>query len=132
MLDNASVVIPEEMIDEELANYKANVEQQAKQYGLEMDMFLQLSGVNQEQFEAQALAESKRRVNVTLVMEQIAKEEQMVAGEDELASKYAELSERYKMPVDEIKRYIPEHLLSSDILVSKAYQFVLDQAVKVE
>lgn len=130
VLANAKVEIPEEMIEEEYQNYIANVEQQAKQYGLEMDMFLQLSGVNKEQFESQARSESKKRVNVTLVMEAIAKAEDLKADDAELISKYEELAKQYNMPVEEIKRYIPEALLSNDIVINKAYQFVIDQAVK--
>ncbi|MBN2268707.1 MAG: trigger factor, partial [Acholeplasmataceae bacterium] len=130
VLSNAKVEIPEEMIEEELSNYKSNVEQQAKQYGLEMDMFLQLSGVTKEQFEVQALEESKRRVNTTLVMEAIAKKEDIKSTEAELAEKYEELAKRYNMPVEEIKRYIPENLLESDIAIQKAYQLVLDSVVK--
>ena len=130
VLANAKVEIPEEMIEEELSNYKANVEQQAKQYGLEMDMFLQLSGVTKEQFEAQALEESKRRVNTTLVMEAIAKKEDIKSTPEELAEKYEELAKRYNMPVEDIKKYIPENLLESDIAINKAYQLVLDSVVK--
>lgn len=130
VLANAKVDIPEEMIEEELSNYKANVEQQAKQYGLEMDMFLQLSGVTKEQFEAQALEESKRRVNTTLVMEAIAKKEDIKSTPEELAEKYEELAKRYNMPVEDIKKYIPENLLESDIAINKAYQLVLDSVVK--
>jgi len=130
VLSNAIVDIPEEMIEEELSNYKANVLEQAKQYGLEMDMFLQLSGVTKEQFEAQALEESKRRVNTTLVMEAIAKKEDIKSTEAELAEKYEELAKRYNMPVEDIKKYIPENLLESDIAIQKAYQLVLDSVVK--
>ena len=130
VLANAKVDIPEEMIEEELSNYKANVEQQAKQYGLEMDMFLQLSGVSKEQFEAQAKEESTRRVNTTLVMEAIAKEENIKSTEEELSVKYEELAKRYNMPVEDIKKYIPENLLESDIAIQKAYQLVLDSVVK--
>ena len=130
VLANAKVEIPEEMIEEELSNYKANVEQQAKQYGLEMDMFLQLSGVTKEQFEAQALEESKRRVNTTLVMEAIAKKEDIKSTPEELAEKYEELAKRYNMPVEDIKKYIPENLLESDIAINKAYNLVLDSVVK--
>ena len=130
VLANAKVLIPEEMIEEELSNYKANVEQQAKQYGLEMDMFLQLSGVSQEQFETQALEESTRRVNTTLVMEAIAKKEDIKSTLEELAEKYEELAKRYNMPVEDIKKYIPENLLESDIAINKAYRLVLDSVVK--
>ncbi len=130
VLANAQVDIPEEMIEEEYQNYVANVEQQAKQYGLEMDMFLQLSGINKDQFESQARTESKKRVHVTLVMEAIADQEAITAEEAELTAKYDELAKQYNMPAEDIKKYIPENLLQSDIKINKAYKFVIDSAIK--
>jgi trigger factor len=130
VLNNASMDIPQEMVDEEIAQAKENVVNQAKQYGLELDMFLSLSGVNKEQFETQLQEESLKRVKTTLVVEQIAKLEGFTANEEELVAKYDELAKRYNMPVEDIKKYIPESALQNDVVLNKAYQFILDSAVR--
>ena len=130
VLANASMDIPQEMVDEEVAQAKENVVNQAKQYGLELDMFLSLSGVNKEQFEAQLQDESLKRVKTTLVVEKIAKLEGFKATEEELVAKYDELAKRYNMPVEDIKKYIPENALENDVVLNKAYQFILDSAVR--
>lgn len=130
LLKGASLDIPQAMVDEEIKQAKENVEQQAKQYGLEMDMFLQLSGVDKETFEKQIAEESHKRVKTTLVIEAVAKKEGFKADETELANKYTELSAKYNMPVEEIKKYIPITALESDIALNKAYQFILDSAVE--
>ncbi|HPG43589.1 MAG TPA: hypothetical protein PLJ98_07295, partial [Acholeplasmataceae bacterium] len=121
---------PQEMVDEEVAQAKENVVNQAKQYGLELDMFLSLSGVNKEQFEQQLQDESLKRVKTTLVVEQVAKLEGFKATEEELVAKYDELAKRYNMPVEDIKKYIPENALENDVVLNKAYQFILDSAVR--
>ncbi len=130
VLANASMDIPQEMVDEEVAQAKENVVNQAKQYGLELDMFLSLSGVNKEQFEQQLQDESLKRVKTTLVVEQVAKLEGFKATEEELVAKYDELAKRYNMPVEDIKKYIPENALENDVVLNKAYQFILDSAVR--
>jgi len=130
VLDGASLDIPQEMIDEEIKHYKESVEQQAKQYGLEFDMFLSLSGVTPEQFDAQAKVESAKRVRTTLVIEAVAKAEGLTATDEELDAKYVELSAKYNMPVEEVKKYLPASLLANDVAINKAYQFVLDSAIK--
>ncbi|HRX45810.1 MAG TPA: trigger factor [Acholeplasmataceae bacterium] len=130
VLANTSMDIPQEMVDEEVAQAKENVVNQAKQYGLELDMFLSLSGVNKEQFEQQLQDESLKRVKTTLVVEQIAKLEGFKATEEELVAKYDELAKRYNMPVEDIKKYIPESALENDVVLNKAYQFILDSAVR--
>ena len=131
VLENATVEIPKEMIDEEVKHYKESVEQQAKQYGLEFDMFLSLSGVTPEQFEAQALSDSTKRVRTTLVLEAVSKAEGITATDEELTAKYEELAAKYNMPVDEIKKYLPAEVLSNDVAINKAYKLVTDSAVKL-
>lgn len=130
LLGSIEIDIPEEMVEDEIKAAKENVEQQAKQYGLEMDMFLQLSGVDKETFEAQIAEESLKRVKTTLVIEAVAKAEGFGATEAELIEKYEELSKRYNMPVEDIKKYIPETALTNDVAMNKAYQFIIDSAVK--
>jgi len=130
LIESSTMDIPEVMITEEIEAAKKNVENQAKQYGLEMDMFLQLSGVDKETFEAQLKTESEKRVKTTLVIEAIAKKETFEVKDEELVTQYEELSKRYNMPVEEIKKYIPEAALKQDVTLNKAYQFVIDSVVK--
>ena len=131
LLENTEIEVPEEMVEEEVKAAMKNVEDQAKRYGLEVDMFLQLSGLNKEDFDVQIKEESKRRVKTTLIIEKIAKVENIEVADDELIVKYDELSKQYNMPVEEIKKYIPEHAMKNDVALNKAYQLVIDSAVKI-
>ena len=131
VLDAAELEVPEVMVEDEIKQYKENIENQAKQYGLEYEMFLQMNGVTPEQFDEQVKVESAKRVKTTLVIEEIAKLEGIKATEEELGAKYEELAAQYKMEVEEIKKYIPANILEKDVVVNKAYQFVLDSAKRV-
>ncbi len=127
----AKVEIPQVMIDDEVNQYKENVKQQAKQYNIEFEMFLSMSGVTPEKFEEQALEHSIKRVKTSLVLEAIAKSEGITATKEELTAKYEELALHYKMPVDEIKKHLGEKLLTTDIKINKGYKFLIDSSVKV-
>lgn len=131
VVNAAELDVPEVMVEDEIKQYKENIANQAKQYGLEYDMFLQMNGITPEQFEVQVKVESEKRVKTTLVIEEIAKLEGITATEEELTAKYAELATQYKMEVDEIKKYIPASILEKDVIVNKAYLFVVDNAKKV-
>ncbi|AUD64501.1 trigger factor [Tenericutes bacterium MZ-XQ] len=131
VVDAAELDIPQVMIDDEIKQYKDNVANQAKQYGLEYEMFLQMNGITPEQFDEQVKVESEKRVRTTLVIEEIAKVEGITATEEELTEKYDELAKQYKMEVAEIKKYIPASILEKDVLIQKAYQFVVDSAKRV-
>jgi trigger factor len=131
VVNAAELDVPEVMVEEEIKQYKENIKNQAKQYGLEYEMFLQMNGITPEQFDVQVKVESEKRVKTTLVIEEIAKLEGIKATKEELEAKYEELATQYKMAVEEIKKYIPANILEKDVVVNKAYLFVVDNAKKV-
>lgn len=128
LLESNPVEIPTEMIDEEVEGYLNQIDAQAQQYGLERDMFLQLSGMNPETFLDQAKVDAEKRIHVSLTMEGIAKIENFKVEEAELEGQFELLSKQYNMEVADIKRYIPNDLVENDLLIKKAYDFVLDNA----
>jgi trigger factor len=131
VVDAAELDIPEVMVEDEIKQYKDNVANQAKQYGLEYEMFLQMNGITPEQFDEQVKVESEKRVRTTLVIEEIAKVEGITATKEELQEKYDELAKQYKMEVEEIKKYIPASILEKDVMIQKAYDFVIDNVKRV-
>jgi trigger factor len=131
VVDAAELDIPEVMVEDEIKQYKDNVANQAKQYGLEYEMFLQMNGITPEQFDEQVKVESEKRVRTTLVIEEIAKVEGITATKEELQEKYDELAKQYKMEVEEIKKYIPASILEKDVMIQKAYDFIIENVKKV-
>ncbi|VEU82279.1 trigger factor [Acholeplasma hippikon] len=127
---NASLDVPQEMFDAEIENFKKNVENQAKQYQLDLPTFLQLSGLTEEAFEQQAKEQAERRVTQSLVIEAVAKAEGFTATEEELAARYQELANYYKMKVEEIKRYISDELVKNDIAFEKAVDFLVNSSIQ--
>ena len=127
---NAKVDIPQEMIDQEIASFKQNVEAQAAQYQLDLATFITLSGLTQEIFDAQALEQATKRVNQSLVVEAVAKAEKLVASEEEITERYELLSQQYNMPIDEIKQYVNDDLVSKDVVFQHAVDLMVDSAVQ--
>lgn len=127
---NAKLEVPQEMFDAEIENFKKNVENQAKQYQLDLATFLQLSGLSEELFEQQAKEQAERRVTQSLVIEAVAKAEGFTATTEELAARFEELANHYKMKVEEIKRYISEELVKNDIAFEKALDFLVENAIQ--
>ncbi len=130
VIKNAKVEVPEEMFDTEIENFKKNVENQAKQYQIDLQTFIQLSGLTEETFEAQAKEQAEKRVLESLVIEAVAKKEGLGATKEELDSRYQELAGHYKMKVEEIKKYINDELVTNDIAFEKAVEFLVENAVQ--
>jgi trigger factor len=129
LLENTPIEVPKEMIEEEVKVALRNVEDQAKRYGLEVDMFLQLSGINKDDFDQQIQVESQKRVQTTLIIEKIAVLENLQVEESLIAEKFEELSKQYNMPVAEIKKHISESNMKFDLMLNQAYNLVIDSAI---
>ena len=120
----SKVDIPEEMIDFEVNQNKKNIENQAKQYGIDYDMYLQLSGMDKITFEDQLKVEAQKRVLNSLLIEAIAKKENIQVESDDVEKRFEELSKQYNMPVEEIKKHISEETVKQDLAFSKSLDLI--------
>lgn len=122
--DNATVDIPEEMLEAEVKQLKTNVENQAKQYQIDFEMFVQLNGLTMEQFNSEMAKQANDRVLTSLVIEAVAKKENLIAEEAEMAAKYQEIADMYKMPVDAVKQQLTDDVITNEIAFTKAVDFL--------
>jgi trigger factor len=118
--DNATVDIPQEMIDQEVNQLRKNVENQAKQYNIEFEMFVQLNGLTMDQFNAEMNKQAKDRVLTSLVIEAVAQKENIVASEAEVDAKYDEIAKMYKLSVADVKKQLEPEVVSNEVTFNKA------------
>ncbi|MDY3196172.1 MAG: trigger factor [Paracholeplasma sp.] len=122
--DNAKVEIPEEMIQAEVAQLRQNVENQAKQYQIDFEMFVQLNGLTMEQFNTEMEKQANDRVLTSLVIEAVAIKENLSATEEEINAKYQEIADMYKMPVDAVKKQLTDDVITNEVSFGKAVDFL--------
>ncbi|VEU80737.1 trigger factor [Haploplasma axanthum] len=120
------VDIPVEMIDYEVNQALKNIENQAKQYGLDLQTYISLTGMQEDELKNRLKEEGELRILNSLIIEAVAKKEKFEVSEKEVVEKYDELSKHYNMPVDEIKKHLPENLVKTDIEFAKAVNFIFD------
>ncbi|AIO19220.1 Trigger factor [Candidatus Izimaplasma bacterium HR1] len=126
---NASYELPEEMIEEEKNRLVDNVKQQAKQYNLELDTYLQFSGVTKEDFEANLLKDAARSISYNLVVEAIGKQEEITATEEEREVKFEEIAKQYNMGIEQVKAAIQAYAVDSEIIYAKTIDFLVESIV---
>lgn len=127
--DNATVDIPQEMIDSEMKQLKQNVENQAKQYKIDFEMFVQLNGLTMEQFNSEMEKQARDRVLTSLVIEAVALKENLKATEAEITSKYEEIAEMYKITVEQVKEQLDPAAIENEVSFNKAID-LLSSSVK--
>lgn len=129
--DNATVDIPQEMIDQEVNQLRKNVENQAKQYNIDFEMFVQLNGLTMDQFNAEMNKQAKDRVLTSLVIEAVAQKENIVATEAEIDAKYEEIAQMYKLSVADVKKQLEPEVVTNEVTFNKAIDLLTSSVKEV-
>lgn len=126
----AEIEIPEAMIKDETDRLVNDFAQRLAQQGFSLEQFMQMTGQTEENVRAEMRLDAESKVKVTLVLEAIAKAENLEASEEDLNNEYAKLASMYGMEVENIKMYISADMLADDIKNRKALDFIKENVAK--
>ena len=100
----SKVEIPEEMIKEQAANMKKDMEQRMAQSGLTLEQYLQFTGQKEEDFQAQLEKDAKKDITNYFILEEVGKKEGLELTDADVEFEYAKLAEQYSMKIDDVKK----------------------------
>ena len=104
---NTEVEVPEAMVKHEIDNQLMELNYQLQYQGFGMEQFLQMTGKTMDEFKAEFTAsrreEALRNVKTSLVIEAIAKAENVEVSEEEVNSEVQKMADAYKMTVEQVK-----------------------------
>ena len=100
--------IPEAMIETQCENMINEFAQRIAQSGLSMEQYMQFSGMTIDGLKEQVRPEAETRIKSSLVLEQIAKEENIEVSEDEINAEVEKMAAQYGMEAEQVKRVLKE------------------------
>lgn len=122
--ENATVEIPQAMIDEEVEQMFQEFNQRLAQQGMNIELYTQILGQTEEGIKAEMAEDAKARVRSRLVLEKIAETEELKVEEAEVDAEFARISEMYGMEVEQIKQLVSPDAVQYDVLLRKAMELV--------
>lgn len=132
---NTEVEVPEAMVKNEIENQMMELNYQLQYQGFGMEQFLQMTGKTMEEFKAEFTAnrrdEAVRNVKTSLVIEAIAKAEDVQVSEEEVDSEVAKMAESYNMTVEQVKEALrPTDLkdMEGQLKIRKTIDLLVDSA----
>ena len=132
LADGMQAEIPEAMITNRVKDHVRDFAYRLQSQGLDLDTYMQYTGMDMETFEEGFREQAERQVRVRLALEAVVKAENIEVSEDDIEAEYAKMAELYKMDVEQIKKFVPAEDLSRDLAVEKAMQLIKDNAVVTE
>lgn len=108
--DKATIDIPDEIIDQQVASRKADVEKRMEQSGLNLAQYLSIMGQKEEEFMAKLKADSITDFSNYLILNKVGEAENIVMGKEEVEFELAKIADQYSMTIDEVKNALKNQL----------------------
>ena len=128
IIDKSKMEIPEAMIDMQAENMIEEFAQRIAAQGMSFEQYMQFSGMTIDKMKEQVRPEALQRIQSSLVLEQIAKEENIVASDEDVDAELEKMAGMYGMKVEDLKTYMGDserESMKRDIAVKKAVEFVM-------
>lgn len=133
IIEASEMDIPDVMIETQCDAMMDEFVQRISWSGLTLEQYLQFSGATVDGLREQMRPEALSRIQSSLVLEQIAKEEKIEASEEEMDAEIKKMAERYGMEADKLKENMGEAEKDSvkrDLKITKAIDLVMEHAVE--
>ena len=95
--------VPEAMIEAQLDNMMMELNYQLQYQGLQLQQLLEMTGRTIEELKAERREEATKLVKSSLILEAIAKAENVEVSEEEIEAELAKMAQMYNMEVEKIK-----------------------------
>ena len=131
-IENMEVSIPESMIAEKIDEFLMNYADSMGARGMSRENLLKAMGLDDATFSAMMRPAAERQVQADLLLEAVAKAENIEVTEEDKNEFYNKLAADYGEEAEKIKGMIDENLMVQDIVHRKAADVMYDSAVKTE
>ena len=131
VVENASMEIPEKMIDAQVDNMLRETAQRMQSQGLSMDLYMKYTGMTADQMKDQMRPEAVKRIQTRLVLEAVVKAENIETSEEKLDEESEKMAEAYKMVADKLKSYMTDSdkdQMKQDLAVQAAVDLLVSEA----
>lgn len=134
VIENATMEIADPMIDLQAENMTNDFATRLQYQGLSLEQYFGFTGQNMATLKETMKTDAEKRIKSRLVLEAIAKAEEIEVSEDELKEELQKMAEAYNMEYDKIAETIGEEekeSIQDDIKNRKALDFITEQAKEV-
>ena len=131
VVEGAEMEIPEAMLETQQRQMVDEFAQRITMQGLSMEQYFQFTGTSYEQMVEQVKPQAEERIKARLVLEAVAKAENLEATEEDYEKELETMAEVYQMGADKVKELMGEREkknIMQDLAVRKAAEFVAENA----
>ena len=128
---NASMEIPEAMIDAQIDTMMNDYARRMQSQGISLEQYMQFTGLTTSALREQMKPQAVKRIETRLVLEAIVKAADIQVSDEAVDQELANMAAAYKMEVEQVKGFMGENELArirEDLAVQKAVDMMVAEA----
>ena len=132
---NAQMDIPDAMVDDQAQTLVDEFSQRIQSQGMNIQQYMQITGMIEEAMSEQMKPQALERIRNSLVLEAVAKEENIEISDERLDEEIGKLAESYKMEKEKLYDLMGEesrNQMKQDLAVQEAVRVIAENAVEVD
>jgi len=133
IIADAQMDIPEAMLTTQQRQMVDDFAQRIRMQGITIDQYFQFTGLTKEALLEQMKPQAEQQIKSRLVLEAVAKAENLEPSEEEYTDEIKKMAETYQMTEEKMTEMIgafEEKAIKEDLRVKKALNFVVENAVE--
>ncbi|MBQ6661772.1 MAG: trigger factor [Lachnospiraceae bacterium] len=130
-IENATMDVPDAMIESTAREMAEEFAKRLQMQGLSIQQYFQYTGMTPQKYLDDLKPQAKKRIETRLVLEAIAKAENIEISDEEVESELSKMAEQYNMELEQVKSIFGEEEtknLKTDLGVQKAITLLVDNA----
>jgi trigger factor len=134
LLDQTDIPLPESVVADEVQHNRESIEGQLSRAGASLDGYLEMTNQTEEQFEADLEQRAQRAVKISLVLDQLARNEKLGVDPAELTAYVTRQAEQMGVSPDQLAQQLADNnqinVAAAEVLRGKAMNLIAER-VKV-
>lgn len=118
--------IADEILEDEKENRKKDLQGRLSQSGIDIDQYLAITRMSEDDLNAQLKAEAEKGLQSYLVLSKVGETEKMSLTDEEVDFELAKMAEQYKMTVEQIKQALGQQInqFKNNLIMTKIEDYL--------
>lgn len=133
LIEASEIALPAPMVELEAENMTYDFATRLQYQGLNIEQYFQYTGQNMNSLKESMKGQAENKIKVGLVLEAVAKAENLTVSDEDFEAELARMAEMYHMEIDKIKETIgseEKESIMQDMLNQRAMDLIVEASVE--
>ena len=127
--DDMEADIPDAMVEERMGQIMQEYDQNLMARGMRLEEYMRMAGMDPKSFQDMIRPQAVEQVRTDLLLAAVADAEKIEIADEDVDKTLQDLADAYRITLDQIKEAVPRESIVNDMLMRKANDLIMENAV---